>query len=1476
MGGTISGGDILLAAARDVRNESLATTQTYTSANTSGSYTTLSNQAAITASGALQVSAGRDLTDVAGRITAASASLAAGRDVTFNALATGSTYQAKVGTDVQDNSTVNHALSQLNTTGSLVVSAGRDLTLNGAQLAIGGDGALLAGRALTVASVMDQVKTNEHGDANARQYEKRAADNQTVVGSNVGAGGALQLSAGLTETAALAVSSSALAAVGNLSLNAAGNVNIGGVQENHVLDNASKSVSSSTFTKSSSSSTDYVASSTLVGSSVNAGAISVKAGNDVVVTGSALTAQEALTVVAGRDLIVASGQQTVVENHSAESRKSGFSVQPAGFGYSKAEQKQNGTASSTTQLGSTLSGGTVTAVAGRDLSIVASNVVADGAVVLAATRDLNIVSAQNTSSSASDSSSKKSGWIGTAWQPSVGTVKTTEQGTSSSVTQAGSQVASLGGNVTLQAGETYRQTASNVLAPGGDITIVAKDVQIVAGYDTNTSNSQSTYSKTAIGGTVSIPVVSTVQGIQSLASAAKNAGSDRMTALAAVTAGMQVADLYQGVTAAGDPTGIKIGVSLGTSKSASEVVQSSSTAVGSQIKAGGNVTIVATGGGTGSNITSIGSDISGGGNVTLAADNQINLLAAESTSSQHSTNSSSGASIGVNYNIGGTQNGFSLELAANRASGKADGDTTTYSNSHVSAGSTVNLQSGGDTNIKGAVISAANVVGNIGGDLNIQSLQDKAVYDSTQKSAGMSVSVCIPPACYGASTVSGNLSRAAVNGDFLSVVEQSGIKTGDGGFQLVVHGNTDLIGGVISSSQAAIDQGKNSLATRSLTYTALQNKDVYEASSFAMSGAVSGKFGSQSSAISDRDMAAANGKAAPSATGGTGQDSGSQASTTSSGISEGALTITDAAKQTATGQTVEQALAGLARGVTTDTAAAQAGALTQAWSGEALMKEVQAQTQITQAYSAQAPRAIAQYATRQEELIKEELEKDPTNAALLSDLSKWKEGGSYRTALHTLSGAADGGIGGALGAMAVASAADPLNVIQEKMAGFLEQQGMSSEAAKMAAEALAQGTALSIGTISGGAAGAATALTADTNNRQSSLAQKNWLIQLQKDRNDAQQKRYADAECALNHCSAGLSDRDPAKAGLVEQERRGQQYISEQKDLLSSGLYSYGVYDALKDKATKGYDNAGYASQDVVITLATGWLAANAKLEADITNIKNTGYYILTHGPYGNFQQPPDPWNDMGGWGGPSATAVVTPPLLFCGGFACAVIPPVASMGSPGYLPTNAMSSSGSSNDVGKTSNSSATVNSSGNPANTVEIAGGNKNPTSDFPGLPSSGSIKILTETEARNLSGANEGLIYIAESPRGLQSAQNFQAGTSGAFSEVASEKMVVPALRYTNDVTSGLNYIKFDGIEQTAHGANLLIDAKTKLAIWSDATQASVASTLSRVDKALRDNPGFTVVYEFPNTKVAQQAADFINARGFGDVVKVRVRK
>uniref|UniRef100_UPI003DA0433C hypothetical protein n=1 Tax=Xanthomonas oryzae TaxID=347 RepID=UPI003DA0433C len=44
-------------------------------------------------------------------------------------------------------------------------------------------------------------------------------------------------------------------------------------------------------------------------------------------------------------------------------------------------------------------------------------------------------------------------------------------------------------------------------------------------------------------------------------------------------------------------------------------------------------------------------------------------------------------------------------------------------------------------------------------------------------------------------SASGSYSSNKVNGDFASVKEQSGIQAGDGGFDIRVHGNTDLKGG---------------------------------------------------------------------------------------------------------------------------------------------------------------------------------------------------------------------------------------------------------------------------------------------------------------------------------------------------------------------------------------------------------------------------------------------------------------------------------------------------------------------------------------------------------------------------------------------------------------------------------------------------------------------------------------------------------
>nr|WP_302795354.1 hemagglutinin repeat-containing protein [Ralstonia pseudosolanacearum] len=101
----------------------------------------------------------------------------------------------------------------------------------------------------------------------------------------------------------------------------------------------------------------------------------------------------------------------------------------------------------------------------------------------------------------------------------------------------------------------------------------------------------------------------------------------------------------------------------------------------------------------------------------------------------------------------------------------------------MKGGGDVSLKADGDINLKGAVASGKQVVANVGGDLNIESLQDTSTYHTKDQSIGGSVTVG-----FGFSG-SANFSQQKIDSDFASVTEQSGIKAGDKGFQVNVHGN---------------------------------------------------------------------------------------------------------------------------------------------------------------------------------------------------------------------------------------------------------------------------------------------------------------------------------------------------------------------------------------------------------------------------------------------------------------------------------------------------------------------------------------------------------------------------------------------------------------------------------------------------------------------------------------------------------------
>nr|WP_225561104.1 hemagglutinin repeat-containing protein [Comamonas sp. CMM02] len=333
------------------------------------------------------------------------------------------------------------------------------------------------------------------------------------------------------------------------------------------------------------------------------------------------------------------------------------------------------------------------------------------------------------------------------------------------------------------------------------------------------------------------------------------------------------------------------------------------------------------------------------------------------------------------------------------------------------AGNTVTIQSGGDTTLQGAVVSGKQVVADVGGNLNLQSLQDTSTFDGKQQNIGGSVTV--------GAGFSGSVSysKSKVKGDFASVNEQTGIQAGDGGFQVNVKGNTDLKGAVIASNQTAIDNNRNSLTTGTLTHSDIENHSDYKASGINLSGGISvagskpagkpessgGNTGNNGANWSWHNP---NKSGVNSAAAGISSDSGNERSTTHSGISAGAVTITDeAGQQQKTGQSASEAAAIIQSNVLTGDGS---NGLQKNWDGQKLLQEQAANAQIMATFGQQASKAAGTYADQQAIAAR--------RAENEAEARKWDEGGEYRTALHAGIGALTGGVQGAVGAALSATA----------------------------------------------------------------------------------------------------------------------------------------------------------------------------------------------------------------------------------------------------------------------------------------------------------------------------------------------------------------------------------------------------------------------------------------------------------------------
>ncbi|QBG90339.1 hypothetical protein EYC54_22455 [Xanthomonas oryzae] len=635
-------------------------------------------------------------------------------------------------------------------------------------------------------------------------------------------------------------------------------------------------------------------------------------------------------------------------------------------------------------------------------------------------------------------------------------------------------------------------------------------------------------------------------------------GDTRMQALAGASAaysaygaGKAASSVMNADTAKGaaQAANVSIAVTVGGSQSESETTQRSATSKGSTLQAGGNVNLIATGGGEDSNILVRGSNINAGNNLLLAADNNITLEAAQDTFEQHSTSKSKSAAVGVAITYGADGFAAGVTASASGSRGKADGMDVTQRNSQLSAGNTATLISGNDTTLKGAVLSANTVLADIGGNLTIESLQDTSTYASKDKAVGGSVTFGI------GFSASASYSSNKVNGDFASVKEQSGIQAGDGGFSLRVGGNTDLKGGVIASTQAAVDAGVNRLQTGTLTVSDITNTSNYKATGISLSGgyAAGGSDGKEGAKTQTQTPPTTNqgsswswhnqGSGAQGASAGYSSKSGSSTSTTANGISGGTVVITDqAGQQGKTGQSVSDVLAALNRDVHTGDSA---NGLVKGWDGQKLQQQVSAGAEITATFGQQASKFVGDYATTKANQLR--LQGNEEEAA------KWDEGGEYRVAAHTAIGLLGGGVQGALGSATAATAAPMLNELTKNLPDGVR-------------DAVGAGLAAGLGAVTGGAAGAGTAFNADSNNRQLHQVEAKALDRLKEGKSEEEQYRLTAAACAYVKCADGVPTDDPQYAALKQLQLDGAGYTAERSAIEKTGAFK--KYDDIVDAAT--------------------------------------------------------------------------------------------------------------------------------------------------------------------------------------------------------------------------------------------------------------------------------------------------------------------
>ncbi|WP_422777030.1 hemagglutinin repeat-containing protein [Pseudomonas mediterranea] len=765
-GALIQGSDVTLIAGKNLNNAGTLRASNNLVARANDS---LVNSGLLEAGNRLDALASNDLTNRAGGVIS-------GRDVSVVALAgdvtnerTVTRHASSTGYKTEQRDFVDSA-ARIEASHDLSVGTGRDLNNAGGALKSGNDTTLRAARDLKITAA-EQADSNRLGN---RYRDQTITQN----GSSVTAGGDLNVTAGQD----LRVVASNLIAQTALALSAGRDI---------AIESAANESHRSSQSKKIKSSNDLVRQQSSVVQS--GGNLSVQAGQDLSLVASRLKGAGNVALDASRDINLLSAKDETAEFYSKKSKGS--------FGRSKSEQRESydsTNVASVVEAGQDLTvntrknaNGGMSINGGRDVTVVGSQLKAQGDLMLGGTGDIAVLS--GVEEHGSYSKKTKSGFLGLS-----------KSGKSELKTTA-SQVASeldAGNDVVVAAGNDLRARASQTTA-GNDVELRAGlvnkegDINLVSANDTAYSRTEEYKKKTGLsvsGGFLSFASAKEAGRIaQSSTSVGSQVTADRDAMLQAerdinligsgIDAGRNVSlnagrdvnvaaarnenseqqwskEKQSGIGVSSDANGINFFAGTDSVKEKDRLEQQ--TAAVSRISAGQDVAINAL-----RDINQTGSDLRATRDIDLTAGRNINIDAARETqlTEQEREASRNGLGVSFSHNYGRTRDAVSGAGKGENGVSKASstlkgidavtqfvngptadvkfGNSTQTSSQQVieqtnrastlDAGNDVTLDAGNDVIVKGAQLQAGRDINIKGRDVTLDVAKGSVTQESSER-----------------------------------------------------------------------------------------------------------------------------------------------------------------------------------------------------------------------------------------------------------------------------------------------------------------------------------------------------------------------------------------------------------------------------------------------------------------------------------------------------------------------------------------------------------------------------------------------------------------------------------------------------------------------------------------------------------------------------------------------------------------------